>query len=185
MNETTLDKPWELEMLDWSAPGRDGRKISPDTVLDLVFSDTAESAAAAYEKLDWTVCANGIVFEAAVPVLKTLLGLQPAWTTYARPHALELLSVMCAGESVSGTSVREECLQELRGSLWYFLHGLQFDAAESVWMHVDLLCLLALEFSDLRPKVTEYLRRALTRDLPDPTPELIRNTIAEIEHPSL
>lgn len=183
MMKPTLRSPWELDLLDWSAPAKGDRKIYPDAVLQLAFADSAGAAAAAADKLDGTICANGIVFPAALPVLQMLLVLQPSWTRFARPQVLELLGQICAGESPEGAAgVRTQCLRELRGSLWYFLHGLQFDIPETVWLHVDLLCLLALEFSDLRPKVLAYLRSALTREFPNPIPELIRNTISEIEH---
>lgn len=169
-------------MLDWSAPARNGRRISPAAVLRLAYADSASVASAAAEELDEAVCAGGIVSAAALPVLQMLLVMQPSWTSSARPHVLELVGQICAGESADDApGTKQRCLWELRGSLSYFLYGVQFDAAETVWMHVDLLCLLALEFPDVRPKVLAYLDRAKTRILPDRILDLIRNTISEID----
>ena len=169
--------PWELELLDWSAPTLDGSRVLPAEVISLINAGTDAGARAAYWKLDGSVCGNGLVSRAALPVLQLLLATAPGWSERARPYCLELLGQIAASAPAPGAEgIDDSCLRELYRATWHFLHGLQFDAAAAVPFHVDLLSLLGGEFEDVREVARSYLQLALGRDLPPSTQELIRNT---------
>lgn len=175
--------PWEASLFDWTSQTVDGQTISPNQVFNLLSAESAEEASRAYWKLDGTVCMNGLTNRAALSVVQMLLALWPCWTDVAKPYCLELLGQIGAAESSENEpGVKDQYLTELYQATWIFLQGVQFDLKENVPLYVDLLCLLALKFDEIRPRVRRYLDLALTRELPQPVVSLVRNTIAELSY---
>jgi len=173
--------PWEVSILDWDKKGADNLVVTPDQVLELIESTDEEQATKAYWKLDGSVCSNGLAYGASLNAVNLILVMLPNCSAVAKRRCLELLGQISVCEpDVSSPSVVQECLEELRLSSWYFLHGLQFDIPENAWLYVDLVGVLGEKFSGFKPRAKSYLECVLKRNLPANDIEMIQNTLADL-----
>jgi hypothetical protein len=126
--------------------------VAPDRVLKLLLAESEEKATEAYWSLDGLVCANGITHPAALAVTQFILSALPSRTTLVCSLCLELLGQTAAGESFGIRDVVAYCRTELLQIAWYFLHGLQHDDVQHVWLYVDAVpaCGFLSEFSRAR-----------------------------------
>ena len=172
---------WEMATLDWNLDGLDGERVTPADVENLIYAETEEQAIEAKYELMEIMGINGWLYPCAVTVVKTVLAVLPRCSPVVREQCLHLLGMAVSSESAPGSgNVAEACLAEIRNSTWYFLHGLQFDDVDQVAGYVDILGCLGLAFDDLTDTVEQYLRLALTRNLPDYDVVMTNNTINEL-----
>lgn len=177
MRQTT----WEMATLDWDLEGLDGQRVTPADVENLLHAETEEQARKAKYVLMDIMSFNGWLYPCAITVVKTVLAVLPRCSRIVREQCLHLLGCAVSAESApEAGNVSEACLAEIRNATWYFLHGLQFDDVDQVAGYVDILGCLGTAFDDLTDTVEQYLRLALTRDLPHYDVVMTNNTIDDL-----
>ncbi|UXI66923.1 hypothetical protein [Tahibacter amnicola] len=171
--------PWIHVALDWALPGADGHRLTADDVAALVCAGDADTAMHRFWFLEGAAASDGICHPVGISVMRYLAAAWWKASSVARPYCLQLMAQLAIGEPAEGVAgSRAQCLAELRGCAWQFLSGLELDP-DNAWHYVDLIGVLAQEFSDLRDVACTYLSLAEARALGD-LRAMIRNTLEEI-----
>jgi hypothetical protein len=173
--------PWEVSLLDWTAVGREGARVSPSAVLRLLEARTENEALQAYYELDGVVCLSGMTYAAALPTTQMILAHLVGTNLAARARCLELLTQVCSGvDSDDAPGYVLRCLEELHQSAWFLLHELQTGEPENMWHYVDLVGLLGMAFPPFCGRAKAYLELAGDRAATPGEAKLIASTLADL-----
>ncbi len=170
-NKPTL---WELSEFDcWN--DSDNAK---DLVEQVILARREKDVRYASDRLARMVISDGCITPLALPVTTTILSYIPKCTRVSQIACLELLGqIVATDEEMSTSNTKAQCLHEIKKAAWWFLHGLEYDLPEAIWLYVDLIGALGDNFEDFRPKATAYLNKALSRDICEDDKILIHNTL--------
>ncbi|MBK9261264.1 MAG: hypothetical protein IPM54_15840 [Polyangiaceae bacterium] len=156
---------WELECYDWSRLEADGGASGvPSAIKALESATTNEVALAAYWKIDNTVVVQGAVYPAALPTVRCLLVSLLRSTAIARPHILELLVQIGAGEAAiveaSNSDIVQRCLVEIARGLPIYMDILERSVnSDERAFCVDLIGLCCRVDPSLRERVGWYFNK--------------------------
>ncbi len=128
----------------------------PAIVAELAGARDHSRAHAAYWRIDNGVVVQGLLYEAALPVLRIVLLELAGCSSVARPFLLELAVQICSGTSQDGLERR--CRSELAGALNVLLYWVENGSLEERIHCVDLLGLCASECPVVFDRVSWYLR---------------------------
>ncbi len=174
---------WLLSELGWNKNGFDKKKFNKELVLNLIKSSNELDASNAYWKLEDQVCRNGLLSEVAHDVVMLILSFLPSCNNSVKVKCLELLGQIIVSEpEVSNSKVLDKCINEIYKISWWLLNEIEFGEPYEIWLHVDIIGVLALKFENFKYIAIVYLKNCLMRtDIPKRDLKMIQNTLNDIK----
>jgi hypothetical protein len=158
----------------------------PSALETLARTTSQNEAEKAYWQIDNVVVVQGMLFDAAVPVISCLLSVLQICSDVARPFVMELLVQIGSGEpapseiEVGNVHLSEICLRELCHGTAIYFDILENGTSDEQLHAVDLLGLCASYDKSLKPRVIWWLNWLLSQELKEHFRNLVQNLLTEL-----